>query len=378
MFKIKAETIFTLTLVFSGFYLAKITPVSPVYFTFVLGVISLFLFKLQSVNSRMILGINLYLGVFLGYLILSQLVIGTDINTFTNVLVSYLTFIILLYTGRSMSQSKIVKSSEWFVRFSILLLVIECVWRITHPTIQASTLEAIDQNEFLFIYPFKFNSFMFIDSNFVSIYSATIFFFCNYLLSVSTKRIRIYKTIFFILTVLTFSRAAILGIIGVSTLRWIIIQYRRRPMASILIGLPILLAGVVFIYNIVSNDDSFLSKFYIINQAISSVERSTLEVNLFGVGFGNAVNHLGIGSHNLVVTYLIESGFIGLIFMCGFSILYLLINKGVGWDIMLVFWVIGFSLSGHAVPFYYAQLAVLMALAKCTKIDTIHSHKLAL
>lgn len=342
--------------------MAKITPVSPVYISSVFGIFMLFLIKLSTQGFNRVKKINLYLFVFIVYLLLTQFVVGTNIHTFANVLISFFIFIVLLHLGLLIQYKDLIKATHLFIKFSILLLFFEAFWRLTHPQWVLDS-GALVSEEDISIYPFKMSSFMFQDSNFVGTYTATMFFFCNYLKGISRKRIRTYQTIFGLLSVLTLSRAAVLGIVLVVLIRYLSKKVKTNILFVIGLGLPLFIYSLFYIFRIIEQDDSFLSKFFIFNQTIDYWRTTDWMHRLFGVGFANAKYYLGIGSHNLLVTYLVDAGIIGLLLMLGFQIYYLIQTKGQGWDVILVFFVTGMSLAGHGVPFYYAQLAVIMLLS---------------
>lgn len=352
--------------------MAKLTPVSPVYISSILGIFLLFLLKLGSKGINRIKKINLYLLVFIVYLLLTQFVIGADIHTFANVLISFFIFIVLLHLGILMRVEDIKRAMHFFIKFSILLLSAEAIWRLTHPQWVLDNGVLITEED-ISIYPFKVSSFMFQDSNFVGTYSATMFFFCNYLKDVSRRRIRFYKVMFGVLSVLTMSRAAILGILLVVLIRYFFKKMKTNFLFIIGIGLPFFILFLIYLFQVVANDDSFLSKFFILEQALAYWKSADWNHCLFGVGFANAKYYLGIGSHNLLVTYLVDAGIIGLLLMVGFQIYYLIQTKGQGWDVILVFFIIGMSLAGHGVPFYYAQLATIMlcSLKSCNNESKI-------
>lgn len=358
---IKLKHIFSLVLVFSGAYLVKLVPISPVYITTVLGFVAMLLAKSQDPQAKLFSPLNLYILLFVVYLIPTQIISGADVNTFANVLVSLFIYIMLTYIGQPLKKEDVSRAAHLFVKFSIILLAAESIWRISHPQWILESGQVIATDD-VSIYPFKISSIMFQDSNFVGIYTATMFFFCNYLLDVSRKRIRVYKIIFAALTILTLSRAAMIGILVIVFVRLLGRMYKRNAALLLFIGIPTLLAVLGYIITLVATDDSFMSKFFILEQAVDFFRHATIDQNLFGVGFANAKLYLGIGSHNILVTYLVDSGLIGLLFMLGIPIIYLISTRGKGWDIVLAFFFIGMSLAGHGVPFYYAQLATVYLL----------------
>lgn len=169
------------------------------------------------------------------------------------------------------------------------------------------------------------------------------------------------KTLFLlsILNFLTFSRASILTLvlfyvlIGLSTLG-----------KRIFFTTCLMFIGFFYIGNYVISDGSFMSKIYIVDQTWSFLKSTSLTNVLFGIGFGNTFQYLGIGAHNFVITYLLESGLIGLtfIFLLWWKILrYTKFRAAV---IMVPFLVNGMSLASHAIPYLYCVFAIVYTLEK--------------
>ncbi|WP_315060729.1 O-antigen ligase family protein [Capnocytophaga leadbetteri] len=262
----------------------------------------------------------------------------------------------------------LVRYSKYFIWFTILLLVVEAAWRLTHPIF---VIEGTDKDyrnmEGMLFYAFKFSSIMFKDSNFVGTYGLVAFFYYYYLRKKKYVKSMMPLIILFILISLTLSRSAI-----ITVLLTIVILY----FLSIKIKLHHIILGIVLIISVVfialpqiETDGSFLSKFDILELTWRHLQECSLGQFLFGVGFGNTVEHIGIGAHNLLVTHLIESGIIGLLFflIVNFS----LINKTKRYSLYLTIplFISGMSLAGHAISYYYACLALIYVIERNERKD---------
>lgn len=351
-------------IVFSGFYLASLTKYSPVYFAFVVSlfiyIISPFKYKVNKSEFVVIL--------FLIHNIVLFFFRFDEINTLINVVISLFVYVFIL-SKNDVLRRRVVIISKIFIYFTIVLLLIESIWRITHPIwVNAKGIVVAEQTEGNF-YPFKLSSIMFQDSNFVGVYSSTMFFFVDYF-TFDYKYLKItIKIILFVITLLTLSRAAVIAVLIVIFIKKIILSKKIKKEDVLLFLIPFFIITIYIVYSLISTDESFLSKFYIINHAVEYVKKSSFDTLLLGVGFGNAVKYLNIGSHNFIVTYLVESGIIGLFLILYFHFLFLKEYNFWAWDVVLVFFITGMSLVGHAVPFYYSQLALLVLMYK-NKITT--------
>jgi hypothetical protein len=83
-----------------------------------------------------------------------------------------------------------------------------------------------------------------------------------------------------------------------------------------------------------------------------------------GVGFGNSVTAINMGSHNFFVTLFIESGLIGLLsVLCLWFLILLKSNFKVG-IVMFPFLLAGMSFASLAMPFLYAIYAIIIRMEK--------------
>ncbi|PEA54432.1 hypothetical protein CON64_12710 [Bacillus pseudomycoides] len=355
-----------LLIVFSGFFI-NLLPISPNYLLFVMSCIGLFFYILKNkkIYFNALMSISL---IFLGYLLITQFMLITEqTNAVYNVMLSLVYFILSFMVLYDLDIDNILKLSKKFINISIMLLVIEAYWRLTHPWSLQNTwqLSQVDSG----FYKYKMNSFMYQDSNFVGIFIISLFFFCVYLRNCKKITLKWQMSILAILCILTFSRAAIFTLFTF----YILIGFKSKWI-RILLVIASASMGIFFISSYFNSDVSFLSKIEIIDRAWEFIKNTTASNVLLGIGFGNSFEYLSIGAHNFIITYLIESGLIG------FTILVVLwweilrktnFKAGI---IMVPFLVNGMSLAGHAIPYLYCMFAIIYMLEEKDKpiVDLQH------
>ncbi|MDA1777446.1 hypothetical protein PDL16_10050 [Bacillus cereus group sp. BY9-3LC] len=348
-------------IVFSGFFL-NFLPVSPIYLFFFLSLIGVFLYSLknQELHFNHLTGLTL---ILLGYLIITQIMINEDkTNAIYNVIISLIYFILTFASIHKLETEKIIKISKSFINVSILLLIVEAIWRISHPW-YPTTLWYMTQVDSSF-YKYKMNSIMYQDSNFVGIFIISLFFFCVYLKLNHAITLRWQMIVLASLCGLTFSRAAIITLVAF----YILLGIRSKAMKGLMILLSMLF-GFVFLINYIDDDISFLSKLDIIDRTITFMKHASISEIAIGIGFGNAFKYLQIGAHNFIVTYLIESGVIGLFLLLLLWWKILRSTKFKAGIIMIPFLVSGMSLAGHAITYLYCIFAIIYILEKRKEIS---------
>ncbi|GAA3535759.1 hypothetical protein GCM10022394_14230 [Zobellella aerophila] len=113
-----------------------------------------------------------------------------------------------------------------------------------------------------------------------------------------------------------------------------------------------------FVSELLSNDVSFSSKFHIIELTFDYIERSSWFEFFFGVGLGNAVNAIGIGSHNILITFLIETGVVGFVFFVSINVFLMFKLKSDFLIIALPFMISSLSLGSTAIPYYFSLVSI--------------------
>lgn len=263
---------------------------------------------------------------------------------------------------------------------SILLLIIECYFRLAYPMLDippTASFEVVENksnnltaDNFLDsgFYLFKLSSIMFYDSNYVGIYALIVLVLGLKELNFSEKNRfgRIKVILSFVLIILTFSRASIISSF-VILFSFYIFDHRNKKYA-----LPIIFAffiGLVifsyYIIDIFSSDYSFNTKiqtFISLGGGLSNVSLNDL---FFGRGFDEGVfmysYEKGAYAHAALPLLLGTTGFLGasLYFVL---VLFMGINGGkYGYLLLLILFVNGFSIFDPWQLFYFwATCFILM------------------
>lgn len=352
--------------VFSGFYLTQALPLSPVYITFLIATTIIVGYGIFNFSSIRISKVTILYISYIIYLIITQSFLDPNFNTFINVVFSLLYFIITLNIAFYSDNKTLVKYSKYFIWVSIILLAIEAFWRITHPVFIITTVggEEFDyrDSEGALFYAYKLSSIMFKDSNFVGTYGLVVFFYYYYLKKKKYLKSNIPLIILFLLILLTLSRSAIITVPFTMVILYFLTL--KIKIYHIFIGVFSLILGVFVVLPNIAEDGSFLSKFNILELTWEHLGKSSFIQFLLGVGFANTYKHIGIGAHNILVTHLIESGLIGLLFFLMVNFFLVKATKKYSLFITIPLFISGMSLAGHALSFYYACLALIYVIER--------------
>ncbi len=348
--------------VFSTWYITKL-PVSPVYVTSLVGfVFSLFFLAYRRfVKFDFLIGLSL---VIVSYLTVVQLFfLKPDFNTFLNVVFSFLVFIFVRLLLPSISIFNVVRLSRLLILVSLPLLIFESFYRILNPPQDRFDFYVATDREDLLFYVYKFNSIMFQDSNFVGMLILSLFFFSIYYFRyTSSKSTLLYSTTLFFLLLATLSRAAIFSsflFLLLFPLRNFIYVNRKFVFFVLILITPFLFLVAVKLSDF---DESFASRFYILNNTYLFISNASFFEVLFGVGFGNAVEVLHIGSHNFFVALLVEGGLLGLFFVMLLWLNILFKSNYAAGIVIFPFLLAGLSFSSLALPYLYAVFALILEM----------------
>ncbi|MBY8300782.1 hypothetical protein KW538_18020 [Vibrio fluvialis] len=343
----------------SGLFLTQITWLSPVYLAFVL-LFSLSIY-VTMFNRRIKSDLVLILLCILSLVQCYQFFLA-DVPRAINLIVTYLSPIIICLTFRPEYFP-----SDFFKKYSIgyfSLFILDGVWRYYHPNVDID-IDIDKLNELgIGFQVYKFNSFMYLDSNFVGIQA--VFTLSIYLWSCRFFNKRASGLILFLGVIaigLTFSRSALFSLF---ICFFVYFSYGNIKRLLFCFILSIFLFVLIFsrIESILSSDISFLSKFEIIRLAYDYILKFDFISVLLGVGPGNAVNVLGIGAHNLIVSIVVETGIIGLVLFSLYMSYYILRLRWYSLLLIFPFLVSSMSLSTLAMPYFFTMLTVILLLAK--------------
>lgn len=347
-------------IVFSGYYITKL-PLSPIYMFIMIGslLITTRIILSGKIKVAYVLVIAFY--IFLYFLISPLISPNPNISAYVGFNFSIIVFIFSYISLSKLKTTSIVFLSYKFIYFSLPLLIFEVFYRYANPI--GAEVFIKDNREDIIFYIYKYNSIMYLDSNFVGLFTISLFFFLLYLNTLDKRKSNLFIVLILaLLTVLTLSRASIISLFLFSTIfpfRKFIYKNRYIIYIAIMVLISLL---APFLLEFRSIDDSFSSKFTIFEKALSYMREAPIINLFFGVGFGNAVEVLNIGAHNFIVTYLVESGFIGLFLIALLWVIILLKTKLKAGIIMFPFLFNGLSLSTGSIPYLYAIFAIMLVI----------------
>ena len=347
----------------SGLFLTKVLPVSPVHIMFCIAIFFVFLGVLKKETFGVGRSSVLYasLGIYF-----FTLLVSTGPAPILNLIITF-TCPLLVY---SFFYKKEIKK-KWFNYYFLfygLLFIGDGVWRILNPA--DMNLDRLAELGIGFqIY--KLNTIMYMDSNFVGLQSIAILSFFCWLSAIGVKLSKVAFILLFVGTFLTFSRAAIILSLVLMATTYLYKAKIPSLILNIVIGL-FFLATVLIVFDKFSTDVSFTSKFHIIDATISYVENYSISTVILGAGIGNAKDYLGIGAHNLLITFFVETGLVGLILFISI-IIYWCSVLGKSWLILIFpFLVTSMSLGTTAIPYLFtiATIAVLLKRQKLLFLES--------
>jgi len=356
------EIVLNLIVIFSGFFIIKI-PIDPVYIFFSLG--SFIFLTLILIKKRVYLDeINVLIVTFVIYLIFSQTLNDGDVKNLFLVVFSLLFYFLVSNLVIGLDKLSIKKLSLRFINASIFLLIVEALYRLTNPLYFVNP-NLIDRSDYFYFY--KMNSIMYQDSNFVGMFILPLYFFSEFLEDEFEEQYIFRKTVLFILCFLTLSRAVIISLIIFK----VILLFKNHIRKYFFVILPFISILIFYIFYYIRNDSSFASKLFIFEKTYLFLTNYSVQDILFGVGFGNSINVIGIGAHNIISTYLIESGIIGFAFL---TIIWLIILFRSNWAlfyIMFSYLLASMSLTSHAIPYLYVIFALTIFSVNFKKFNHI-------
>lgn len=356
-----------LFIVTSGYYIISL-PLSPIYF-FML--ISLYFFSnLILIKGELWINKILFLPIFyLLYLIFFQIVNKGKISASINQIMSVSYFIIGFIMLKPISENKIILIAKRTIQFSLPLLIFEACYRLLNPIWKPNSFVDYHKYPELFFYPYKLNSIMYQDSNFVAVFILVLFFLTIYLKNSHNEPLRFERQLLFLLALATISRAAIIVLIFF----WIF-DYVRKIKGN---QIKIIIAGIVFItvlvflYVFALNDESTHIKFASFIRTFNVLDKMSFFNIIFGNGIGNSAVLLGgVSAHNIIEALLVETGIIGLFLFMMVQLKISKLSQHKADYIIFPFLLVGMSLFVNAAPYYYAILALIVTLEQRKCLNT--------
>lgn len=341
-------------IVFSGFYLSCVR-IDPIYVAFVFG--TLFLYTNSISNRYLKLKADLIpIIAFIGYIVITQyLILCNYTKPVINVLLALIYYIVTSRTIEDLDYKKISKISHIFINVSIVLLIVEVLYRWMHPI---DLIENITRGAY--IYRYKISSIMYQDSNFVGLYIVVLFFFSVYFKKYFGEKYNVQLIILSILCLLSLSKASIITMF----LFWIIYDLNMEKILKFILLVALGSTAGVWFLKMIIGDESLLARYALFYYASKYFESASILNKMIGVGFGNAKYYMNIGAHSIFIAFLVEAGVIGLVALLLLWIYIVKKSSGHASIVLFPFALNALSLSGHSISFLYCILAIICVLSK--------------
>lgn len=217
------------------------------------------------------------------------------------------------------------------------------------------------------LYGFK-DSLMYFDSNFTGLVIMSFFMLFLFLKQYVSAKIRYFPFVCFLFLLLTASRAAIISVIFSFFIFSSTSSFKKRSYFMLIMYLLVFfMMSYAYFFGLInysSIDGSFNSKFYIVDQAIKLNEEMSYKAIIFGIGFGNFYNYMGIFAHNIFVTMFIEMGVLESLAFIVFIFYSIRISDSYSLYIWVPTLIAGLSLFSVYTPFLFVINAILILEAK--------------
>ena len=198
--------VFIITLWGAGFFLAALTSLSPVYFTFILGILTILLISPYANFPKEKLVIANFL-IFLTLLIVQAFL--TDLRRPFISFLSHLYFIVIFWLGSFLTYRQLLKGTKIVLYLLLPIFFSEFILRLGGDLSNAvNALKTMDELNF---YGLKVNSIMFMDTNHVAMVILPFYFLGLYIRKEHRVGTEFILFCFFIFLLFTFSRASIIA-----------------------------------------------------------------------------------------------------------------------------------------------------------------------
>ena len=364
LLKTKWYYIVTLLLIgLSNAYFTTVTSFSPAYIGILLAPLSFIFFINSGETIRRnvkTIGIFIFIFAFLLLLLIDCLITGnTDKASyyFNYWFYNHFIFILCVYYFQRCNLTQIIKIIKVLFVISSLVFIIDFIYRMNNARSDFSGLLAF--------YNFKFNSIMFLDSNWPGFMSMLLFSVLVYLKD--NHFLKSNKILFFsfLLVIQTLSRAAMASCVAVLLFSRFIRLRKKIKYYIIVIGTPFMIVLVIFMLTKLT-DASFLSKLEILKGMLYYITHFDLHTLIWG-NYPDACHdslrfmHVWIGGH-LYMTRYIDFGFITALFEFIIFALLCIYTHFKALYIILPFLIAGISFAPWNLPYMYCLLGLIYVL----------------
>lgn len=322
---------------------------------FLLCLIPSYKFKIKSIDRVLLFPLILSL-----YLLLFQLLLGVSFRALVSPFLAPLYFVITLLYLSILKKRDTDKLVNMFIYISLFVFIIECMWRLSHPSFSNGTDEVVIGADKWF-YLFKGRGLMYSETNGLAIHLIIIYFFVLWWSSQCCKKMFFVKSCLLTLIILTFSRAAIISV----PIGWIYKYYigrmsnKKQLCLFFLFSIFILILLPVFISKL-REDPSSAMKLNVFTEVLRYYEHIECIPFLYGVGNYNSMHVFSIYAHNYLLVVLIEMGFIGLILLIMQFVYFIKYSNGQFLFVFIPFFVQVMSSTTIFIPHFYMIAAIIV------------------
>ncbi len=290
-----------LLLLLSFFYLYRNQTIALIIITIPLAIESISL--LLSVHRIKLKDSILLSVIIIVYTLLAQILMLKNPECLSFLFsISY--FVLASTSISTLSKDDILKYLKWLLIFGIILLIFDTIYRFSNPLVSDYY---VGINAYL---KYKGPGILFVDTNNTGMLCLAFLGLLLYLDNIYKIKYKKINFIYFVLLILTFSRAAILAYF----LLLFFINKRVPKWIKTIFFLIAMILVPIFIPKIFG-DVSTGSKIDMFIRAIAYWKNASILEILFGVGFTNSIDKIGLFTHSWPLTFTFEFGVVGFFFI---------------------------------------------------------------
>lgn len=353
-----------LLIAFCCYFMTAILPISPIYFTFLLGVFVVFCNANRVTIPKKNLLIYLFVFLYSIWFLVGYFVTDT---TYHESLVTFIFALYYIFVDISLYQvnkkSRMLNLLKLYIIMFIIYYVLDLYMRYIN-MLNSDVPDWISANPIYSFYLLKFGGLTF-DSNTIGVFCVTFFSVIFY---ANIKRILSKKYVFiaFLLVVFSCSRAAILSCVFIYMF-WHIFYKQNiyvKVFSSIIVCIVAFYAFYVFI-----NDPSFLTKIEIFQKTFEYLSNADVTSFLFGCGPNKSTNVLGRYAHNIWSILLVEYGFVAFVLFL-LMILVVMFDTGKYFFIIAIpYFIVSLSFTPIFLQFLFTGFALIKHIDRVYRIE---------